>query len=326
MPSSEKNKALLLLHTGSPEAPERRAVAAYLQRFLLDPHILEMPAFVRTLLVRGIIVPLRAKRSTDKYKLIWTDEGSPLQVYTDAFARELEALLPDWIIETAGAYGTPDVTEGLRRLCEKGVNEIIVFPLFPHYADATRGSLNSMLDCALKKMKGPLPKIIRLPVFYARREYLDALAALCCPLLEKFQPDHVLFSYHGLPLKQAHRPPGDGGALNYEEQCEKSTDLLARVFSLCEGRWSLAYQSRFGRGWLEPSTRSVLQHLARSGAGRVALIAPSFVTDCLETLEELDMDLKEVFLQAGGEELLRIPSLNTHPAWVQAAADLVLSF
>ncbi|HPX87612.1 MAG TPA: ferrochelatase [Candidatus Hydrogenedentes bacterium] len=321
--SAKANKGLLLLHTGSPAAPEPAAVAPYLRRFLMDPFVLEMPRMIRALLVHGIIVPFRARKSAEKYRRIWTDAGSPLQVHTDAFARALGALLPGWSIETASAYSVPFVSDGVRALCTKKVEEIIVFPLFPHDAGATRGSLKAMVQQALEELKDEVPPLVWCPAFYDRAEYLEAMAALCCPALEAFHPDHVLFSYHGLPLKQAHRAPSEGGALTYEEQSEAGTRLLARYLGLSEENWSLAYQSRFGKGWLEPSTGSLLLRLLASGKKRVALIAPSFVADCLETLEELDEELRVTFLQSGGDALLRIPSLNAHPAWIRGAAELI---
>lgn len=326
MADADKKKGVLLLHTGSPESPEPAAIAPYLHRFLMDPFVLEMPAVIRALLVYGVIVPLRARKSSEKYKCIWTEEGSPLQVYTERFAQELQGLLPGWLIETASAYSAPFVSDGLRALCDKGADEIYVFPLFAHDAGATRGSLQAMLYRALKNWDVDAPTTVWCPAFYDREEYLGAMTALCRPVLEPFDGAHVLFSYHGLPLKQAHRAPGEGGGLNYEEQCEAGTKLLAKHLGLSDQDWSIAYQSRFGRGWLEPSTRGRLVALAQSGVKRVALIAPSFVTDCLETLGELDLDLKVCFMEAGGQELLRIPSLNSHPAWIQAAADLIRSY
>lgn len=319
---AEARTRVLLFYTGSPESPDPECVAAYLREFLMDPHVLAMPRPLRSLLVKGIIVPVRAGKSAARYKHIWMPEGSPLTVYTNRFRNALESLLPECRISTASAYGRDALSNALPSLLEAPVKRALVFPLFPHCAEATHGILKDALDTVLRGRGASMPKVRVVPPFYARPAYLEAVRAAAAPLLDAFRPDHVLFTYHGLPLRQAHAVQ-EPGMPDYETQCGQTTALLAEALQLEPGRFSLSYQSRFGRGWLAPSTDTVLAEFARSGKKRIALVAPSFVADCLETLEELDIGARDAYLAAGGEAFLRVPALNDHPAWVRAAAQLV---
>jgi len=315
---------VLLLYTGSPSHPDPAHVAAYLREFLMDPCVMDMPGWLREVLVKGIIVPLRARKSAAKYCSIWTPHGSPLVWHTGCFRDALRTLLPEACSLAAGAaYGSDPLQESIALLLEAPLQRLVVFPLFPHYARATRGSLRIRLENALRRLGAAPLEISEVPPFYAHPAYLDAMSKAALPVLEAFHPDHVVFSYHGLPLRQAYARPGDGSGVNYEQQCLRSTEALIRALCLNSEECSQAYQSRFGRGWLTPSTESVLTALAQVGKRRVALIAPSFVADCLETLEELDIGARECFLAAGGREFLRVPAMNAHPAWVAAGACLV---
>lgn len=320
---STSETGLLLLYTGSPSHPDPACVAAYLREFLMDPCVMDMPGWLRGTLVKGVIVPLRARKSAAKYQSIWTPEGSPLTWYTQCFREALREQFPESPIASGAAYGGEPLQESLSVLVKASLRRLVVFSLFPHYARATRGSLRMLLEAALRRLGADTLELCEVPPFYAHPAYLEAMYKAVFPALEAFHPDHVVFSYHGLPLRQAWAPPDDGSGLNYEQQCLSSTEALVRILRLNPEQCTQAYQSRFGRGWLTPSTESVLVSLAGDGKRRVALIAPSFVTDCLETLEELDMEVKEAFLAAGGREFLRIPALNAHPAWVEGAACLV---
>lgn len=320
---SQQKKGILLLHTGSPDAPTPQSVRQYLKRFLMDPYVLAMPFLVRACLVHGIIAPLRSKASADKYKSIWMPEGSPLVVLTDRFAAALQQAMPQYRVAVGSAYGAQTVEGAVHELLREPVEKIIVLPMFPHFAGATRGSLLAMLDAACAKTKLAIPAIEVVPPFYAHAPYVEALCGIATQDLASFKPDHVVFSYHGLPLKQAHALPTDGSTYTYEQQCEQTTALLITALGLDRSRCTQAYQSRFGRGWLEPSLEPELTRLAASGCKRVALLAPSFVTDCLETLEELDLRARECFMEAGGKGFLRIPALNDHPLWVAAASNMI---
>ncbi len=314
---------VLLLYTGSPSGPDPDSVAVYLREFLMDPCVLELPQWLRACLVRGVIVPLRARKSAAKYRRIWTPEGSPLSWHTAYFRDALQALLPKCPVAIGAAYGEHIIRKGLDLLVKAGVKHIIVFPLFPQYARATRGSLRLRLDNAIEQLSLGYVQVCEVPPFYEHPAYVKAVRQLAAPMLEHFKPEHVVFSYHGLPLRQALEPCDDGSGFNYEQQCLRSTAVLSEALRLDGNRYSQAYQSRFGRGWLTPSTESVLKALASEGKRRIALIAPSFVTDCLETLEELDIGARETFITSGGTDFLRIPALNEHVTWVQAAVCIV---
>ncbi len=323
MTSQDSKTGLLLLYTGSPDSPNPADVGAYLRRFLMDPKVLAMPGWVRFALVHGVIVPLRAGKSAAKYASIWMDAGSPLAVHTLAFQTALEEELPACPIEVGAAYGRPTTADAVNALLRRGAARIVAFPLFPHYAEATQGSLLDMARRALAATSADAPELCAMPPFYEHPAYLTALTSFAAPRLEAFQPDRVVFSYHGLPLRQALAAPGNGGPHNYEEQCRRTTEALTAALGLAEGRFTQAYQSRFGRGWLGPTLEATLEDLAAKGCGRVAVIAPSFLADCLETLEELDLQAKALFLNSGGKAFLRVPALNADLTWVRAAADMI---
>lgn len=312
---------LLLLYTGSPDTPSPKHVARYLRAFLMDPHMLTMPYLPRALLVMGIIVPLRARKSAARYQRVWMPEGSPLTVYTDRFMEGLRRQLPGYCMAAGAVYGSRTVEQAVASLATSALKRLVVFPLFPHYADATHAMLHEQVDAALRIHGDNGLEVREVRSFYDNPLYIDAMRQAAAPRLERFKADHVVFSYHGLPLRQAHETH-KSSLPDYEGQCVHTTSLLAEALRLESGSFTQAYQSRFGRGWLGPSTEAVLAELARSGKKRVALLAPSFVTDCLETLEELDIGSRNIFLAAGGRELMRIPSLNDHPAWIRAAAAL----
>jgi len=317
-----KADRVVLFYTGSPESPDPAHVAAYLREFLMDPYMLSMPRVLRSLLVHGVIVPLRARKSAARYQQIWMPEGSPLAVYTRRLRDALQNLVPESTVEVAAAYGPESLRAYLAQMEAPAVKRLVVFPLFPHHAEATHGMLRDMLAGFHGTHAAPGPDIRVVPPFYATEAYLDAMRESTAPRLDAFKADHVLFTYHGLPIRQAHIV-SEPGLPDYETQCEQTTALLAKTLGLEPGRFSHAYQSRFGRGWLGPSTESTLAELARAGRKRVALVAPSFVADCLETLEELDTGAQEVFLAAGGEAFLRVPALNADPAWVRGAARIL---
>lgn len=315
-------KAVLLLYTGSPDAPTPQAVRRYLKRFLMDPRVLTMPGWARLLLVHGIIAPMRARSSAAKYADIWMAEGSPLVVLTNRFRAALQAALPEYRVSAASAYGAPTVADALDELTNASCQKIIVLPMFPHYAEATRGSLLATLNAALARLHTNVETAI-IPSFYDDAGYIEAICAAAAPALDAFKPDHLVCSYHGLPVRQGRAIPRDGIGVPYEDQCRRNTEMLRAALGLDAEECTHAYQSRFGWGWLEPALEPALERLAETGRRRVALLAPSFVTDCLETLEELDLRARACFMTAGGEAFLRVPSLNDHALWVTAAADMV---
>ena len=315
----------MLVNIGSPDAPTTAAVRAYLGRFLSDPRILGMPAFVRVPLVYAFIAPLRAPKSAVLYQKIWTPGGSPLTVYGEELAAAVGGVY-------ATRYGHPTVDEALDRLGD--VDELVVLPLYPQYAAATTASTMDAIGEALaRRVKVPAVRVI--PPFWANPGFLDAVASAARPVIEEVSPDRVLFSYHGLPLSQARaacdRGPTPSGdccvgqtppPFCYRAQCLETTQRLAARLGIESPVTS--FQSRLGPAeWMGPSTADTLVRLAGEGARRLVVITPSFVADCLETLEEIAISGAEHFRAAGGEILKVAPCVNASPAWVEVVRGLV---
>ena len=313
---------VLLLYTGSPAAPQRNEVARYLKAFLMDPYVMALPYLLRSALVKGVIVPFRAGKSAARYRQIWTSGPSPLDGYTQRFMDGLRQRLPGSVLDKGTAYGTRRMEEAFSVLAAMPLERLVLFPLFPQYCDATHGTFKDRL-AALLKGAAPLKDKLRVVrPFYDHPADIEALRQQREEPLKDFAPDHVVFSYHGLPLRQAHKPTLPG-LPHYEGQCQATTALLAPALGLAPTAYTHAYQSNFGSDWLMPFTDRVLGELAQSGCKRVAVIAPSFVADCLETLEELDLESAALFKAAGGSSFLRLPALNDHQAWIDCAATLV---
>ncbi|MCD6337972.1 MAG: ferrochelatase [Verrucomicrobia bacterium] len=328
-------KGVLLANLGSPDSPTPRSVRRYLQRFLMDEAVLDIPWPLRFLLVRGLIAPLRAARSAAAYRRIWTPEGSPLTTISQRLAERLReaAGVP---VETAMRYSRPGAAEALERLRRQGVSEVLVIPQFPQYAVPTWGTI-------LKDIKRRLPPGMRMqirPPFYRDADYMKSLLAAAAPWLGK-KWDCWLLSFHGLPERHlrkadptgAHclrRPdccetPSPAHAVCYRRQSLETAKAFARHAGV--DRWSVAFQSRLGWGkWMTPYTEEELRRLAKEGARRIAVLCPAFTVDCLETLEEIGIRGRETFRKAGGEELALVPCLNDHPAWVETLRKWVEEF
>ncbi|MBN8215699.1 MAG: ferrochelatase [Spirochaetes bacterium] len=318
---------ILLVNLGSPDDPSPRSVAHFLREFLSDPQVLRMPGPLRALLVNGLIAPLRSRASAMKYRRIWTTEGSPLLVHSRAFLGAFtRALAPGTSVRLAMRYGQPSLSRGLSELREAGARVISVLPLFPQSAAATTGSI---LD-ACRRLDGGALRL--LPAFHAWPPYLKALADSVRSTWDREPGAELLLSFHGLPAGHLDgpgcRPLEEGGACCREEgascyraQCLETARALTRELGAPEGRVHAAFQSRMGPGrWIGPSTRDTLRALPTRGVKRLVVAAPAFVADCLETLEELDLEGRAAFLEAGGESFTYIPCLNSSPAWAAAAA------
>lgn len=325
--------ALLFVNVGSPGFPQRKSVGRYLVRFLTDPDVIQMPAIFRHILVRGIIVPFRAVRSAAKYRQVWTEGGSPLVVYSNQFVEQVQKLLPDVPVSMAYRYSSPYISESVEQLIADGAEKIILFPLYPQYAESTTGSAIKEFRRVMGTYPEVEPEIIG--PFYAQPDYLKASAEK----IKNYSPehyDHVLFSYHGLPLSQveATHPGrtcaelgcaeqiGEANAGCYQAQCAHNTRLLAGRLGLADGKYSMAYQSRLHGRWLRPFADEQIKNLPAKGAKRLLVVAPSFVTDCLETLHELDIEYRELFAEAGGENLDRVACLNADAAWAAVAKKI----
>lgn len=332
------NRAVLLSNLGSPDAPDAPSVREYLNQFLMDPLVLQMPWIVRRLLVSLFVLPTRPAASASAYEKVWMDEGSPLVVLS---SRLLETLKKQTDIPLAMSmrYGKPSIESQLLALAGiEGIDEILFIPLYPHYAQSTVATSVKEAEKVISE-HGLNIKLITLKPFYDNPAYIDALVASTKPWLEKPENfDHFLFSYHGLP--ELHITKGDvtgnhclqtenccstpsvAHAHCYRHQVLRTTECFVQKVGLKPEEYSVAFQSRLGRAkWLEPSTEASLVKLAKEGVKNLLVICPAFVTDCLETLEEIEIRGAEVFKEAGGQSLTLIPCLNNQADWVNILAQ-----
>lgn len=325
MSTAAASTGVLLVNLGTPDAPTPPAVRRYLKEFLSDSRVVEIPRLVWWPILNGIILNTRPAKSAEKYRSIWMPEGSPLRVHTERQARLLAVELERDGLEVAWAmrYGSPSIAETLSQLQARGCRRLLVVPLYPQYADSTTASVADAVDAAVSRLApGTAPDIAMMRDFHADPGYVAALAtsvrehwAARGPLDR--QHDRLLMSFHGLPRYTLKR--GDP----YHDQCHATARLLAQALDLEADQWQLAFQSRFGRAkWLEPYTSVTLADWGRRGIRRVDVVCPGFVSDCLETLEEIGLEAREDFVAAGGGELQLISCLNERPDWIAALAAL----
>jgi ferrochelatase len=330
---------VLLVNLGTPDAPQTPEVRRYLREFLGDPRVIDINPVGRWLLVNLIIAPFRSPKSAEAYQKVWTEDGSPLLVHGKALTSEVQARLKDVPVELAMRYGNPSVRSGLERLRERGCTRVIALPLYPQYADSTtESSIEKIREEAAKAWETPILTFV--DPFYDDEAFVRAFATVGKPVLDELQPDHVLFSYHGLPERHVLKTDptgshclasadccqaiGDANARCYRAQCFATSRALARELGLEPDTWTVAFQSRLGRDeWIKPYTTQTVEALAQAGKKRLAVFCPAFVADCLETIEEIGMRAEEDFRAAGGEALRLVPSLNAEPAWADAVVDLI---
>ena len=324
-------RGLLLLNLGSPDAPERGAVARYLRQFLTDPRVIDIPTIPRQLLVRGIIAPLRSGKSAHAYRSIWLPEGSPLIVHSRALAQGVQTELGDtWKVTLGMRYGNPSLRSALEELTSAGCAEIVVLPLYPQYSSATTGSSLEELGHVFSSLWN-VPSVRVLPSFYEAPGFLEAFAEPLRAALSRHPEADVLFSFHGLPERQVRKGYADcltGESCRdvrpfcYKSQCHATARALAARLNLPKDRWHISFQSRLGRTpWLSPSTLETATALAKHGSQSLVVAAPSFVADCLETLEELGGRLREAYLEAGGEHFELTVCPNASSQWTRTVAD-----
>ena len=333
--------AILVVNLGTPEGPTSGQVRTYLREFLSDPRVIDIPALGRWLLLNVFILPFRPKKSAAAYAKIWTPEGSPLLVHTRRFAEKLRAVLPKGHrVEFAMRYGEPSMDTKMADLEKESLDKLIIFPLYPQYSSAATGStLEKALSLVGKHWN--VPEVQVIGPFYQDPGFLDAVVANGKPLLDSLAPDHILFSYHGLPERQIHKSENlHGHCLKaddaccsemswknqfcYRAQCFETTRKLAKRLGLDDTRYTTCFQSRLGRTpWIKPYTDALIEELGRKGKKKVLVFSPSFVADCLETLEEISIRGQAAFREAGGEQLVLVPSLNSGDAWVGAARGML---
>lgn len=307
---AEPRIGLLLVNLGTPDLPEPGAVRIYLKQFLSDPRVIEIPRLVWQPILRGIILNTRPRKSAHAYKQVWTDQGSPLAAITRLQAKALEGLFgPSVIVDHAMRYGRPAIGERIEALKAQGCERILIAPLYPQYCAATTATANDEAFAALARMRWQ-PSVRTLPPYHDDPAYIEALRSSVEESLQKldFVPDAIIASFHGMPQRTLEL--GDP----YHCHCRKTARLLGDAL----GRELIvAFQSRFGRAkWLEPATDVTLQALPGEGVRKIALVAPGFSADCIETLEELAIRGRETFLSAGGTHFAYLPCLNDSPAGV----------
>ena len=336
---------VLLINLGTPDAPTPEAVGPYLREFLMDGFVIDVPKPLRWFLVNLMIVPRRKGQTARAYQKVQLPGGSPLLVYTRELAEQVAARLAAddrYVIEYAMRYGNPSIAASLSKLHSQDVSRIIVLPLYPQYAE-------SSFETAVVETKrvaeelGCAERLSFFPPFYHRPEFITACARRIAEDNEKQSSEHIVFSFHSLPERHLKRLDATGehclakptccdeiSAVNkncYRAQCLFTARAIAAQLGLPEGSYTVSFQSRLGRAkWIGPTTEVVLRDLAQRGVKRIAVSCPSFVADCLETLEEMGIRGRQTFIDAGGEELRLIPSLNADPFWVETVAGWIVNF
>jgi protoporphyrin/coproporphyrin ferrochelatase len=313
---------VLLVNSGTPATLATRDVRAFLAGLLGDPRVVEVPRLLWWPILHGIILRVRPRASAKKYAAIWTAQGSPLAIESEALCRGLEESLRERGIPVALAMlytGGATVPQAIESLRAAGVEEIIALPMFPQYCGASTGAVFDQVSAALHALRH-VPALRFVSGYHELPGYIDALAASVQDhRREAGVTRHLLMSFHGVPELFVTR--GDP----YRDQCQRTATLLAQKLGLAADAWSVSFQSRFGRArWLQPYTSEVLAELPKRGVGSVSVICPGFAADCLETLEEIGMENRDVFLAAGGEQYHYIPALNARPDHIAALRAVVL--
>mgnify|MGYP003311770587 FL=1 len=328
-------KGLLLINLGTPDDPGYLSVFKYLRQFLMDPKVITVPYILRFILVSLIIVPFRAFSSGKIYKKIWTENGSPLIVNTSALADKVSKKVPHIEVEFAMRYQSPSIEEKLKKLISQNLDEITILPLFPQYSTATTGSVFDEVSRVLKK-QSVTPSIKFINQFYQQESFIDSWE----DKLKSFnvdEYDHILFSYHGLPTKAVDdiyddSLCADNNCVNeitnenkfcYKATCYETTRLIASIFNLSPDKYTVSFQSRLTKNWLEPFTDEVLESFPTKGIKNILVLSPAFTADNLETLYEIDDEYKELFIENGGNSLTMVPSLNDSSKWADSIVKII---
>ncbi len=323
-------KGVLLVNLGSPESPTPKDVKPYLDEFLMDKYVIDVPFLLRALLVRGIILQTRPKKSAEAYAKIWWEEGSPLVVISERMTKKVRTQV-DVPVALAMRYGKMSILKGLQELKDKGVDEVMLFPLYPQHAMASTTTILVLAE-ELRQQHFPEMKFTIVPAFYNKPGYIKALANSIKTHLDTFEYDHLLFSYHGIPKRHIRKTDItkshckiDGSCCNtpspahefcYRHQCYETTKQVVAYLGIPEGKYSQTFQSRLaGDKWLTPYTDVEINKMPEKGIKKLAVVTPAFVSDCLETLEEIAMEANHQFKEHGGEEFMAIPCMNDGDEW-----------
>jgi protoporphyrin/coproporphyrin ferrochelatase len=324
-------KGILLVNLGSPDSPNPKDVKKYLGEFLMDERVIDVPLWARNILVKGIILNTRPKASAAAYQKIWWDEGSPLIVLSERLKEKVQkhTNLP---VELAMRYGSMTIKKGLQALADKGVEEVFLIPLYPQFAMATTETILVLAE-DIRKEFFPQMTITDLPAFYNNPDYIDVLSKSISRHLEGKSYEHLLFSYHGVPERHIRKSditkshckidgsccatPSAAHEFCYRHQCKEVTRLVAEKLQFKDNTYSTSFQSRLGFDpWLQPYTDRTIERLGKQGIKNMAIVTPAFVSDCLETLEEIAMEGEEIFHEMGGKEFTTVPCLNDDDEWV----------
>jgi protoporphyrin/coproporphyrin ferrochelatase len=329
---------VLLINLGSPDSPSVKDVRKYLSEFLNDPRVIDINPIARFFLVNFIIVPFRAPKSAKIYKELWTKDGSPIIIYGESVKEKLQKELgSDFEVELAMRYQNPGLDEVCARMEKQGYEKIIILPLFPQYASASTGSA---IEKAMKLISKwwVIPEIKIISQFYDDENYLNCVIEQSKKYnLNNY--DHILFSYHGLPVRQVDKVYSDGKPCTdhncedeinednkycYKATCFATTRSLAEKLNLTKDRYTVCFQSRLDKDWLEPFSDKVVEEWAKKGAKKLLVFSPAFVADCLETTVEIGIEYQNIFKKHGGEKLQLVESLNDHPMWIDTLKKIVL--
>jgi len=333
----QKNEGVLLINLGSPKELSKKSVRQYLRVFLSDDNVVDLPKFFQQFILRLFILPFRPKNTLEAYEKIWTKEGSPLIISTESIANKLTEKT-GWNVEYAMRYEEPSIEKALHKFKKNEINKIYVISLYPHNAMATTVTTELETRNVAMNISNDFELIFTKP-FFDNEEYINAMVNSIRPYVENKSYDKIIFSYHGIPKRQAKKTDetgehcfstsncceveNDGSKDCYRSHTRIASDLTAKKLGLEDDQWEIAYQSRIGPGWLTPFTDKRLAKLPEEGKDNIAILCPSFISDCLETLEEIDIRGRETFLKAGGKKMTYIPCLNDSEDTINLLENLV---
>lgn len=333
----KNTEGVLLINLGSPKELTKKSVRQYLKVFLSDDNVLDIPKLLQQLILRLFILPFRPKNTLEAYEKIWTSNGSPLIISTESIAKKLSKKT-GWDVDFAMRYEEPSIEKALINMRNKGISKIYVISLYPHNAMATTITTELETRSVAQNVSNDFELIFMKP-FYDNEIYINAMSNSIKPYIEKGEFDKIIFSYHGIPKRQAKKTDetgdhcfstgqcceilGDGSKDCYRSHTRIASTLTAEKLGLSEDQWEIAYQSRIGPGWLTPFTDKRLAELPKEGKDNIAILCPSFISDCLETLEEIDIRGRETFFTAGGRNMTYIPCLNDSADTIDLLENLV---
>ncbi|MEH0152927.1 ferrochelatase [Limibacter armeniacum] len=326
-----KKVGILLVNLGTPNTPERSSVRKYLTEFLMDNRVIDIPYWKRSLLVKGVIAPFRSKHVAKEYKKLWGEDGGPLLVHGRSLEKKLNEMYRSAgiqvTVQLAMRYQNPSIQAGLEALREEQVEKIVVFPLFPQYASATTGSVAQKVMEVVSTWQ-VIPSMEFINSYHTHPLYIDAFVEKVKKDIEKYKPEHVLFSYHGVPERHITKLNKEvrrkNNPYDYKVACKETSDLIADKLGLSRPSYTTSFQSRLGKDpWIKPYTDATIESLAQAGTKNLLVVSPSFVADCLETTLEIGEEYRELFESLGGQKFHFTESLNDDEQWVEAIFNII---